>query len=739
MRFDSVKGGSFFRSGNLGAFILLLAFAATACMFAPRAAADEGMWLPHELDADLVGAWQGRGLELDLKDIYDPKGKALCNAIVNIGGGTGSFVSFDGLIITNHHVAFGALQRSSSLKSNYIEEGFLARSADEEIPALGYEVLVQLSVKDVTKKVLGAVKDGMSDLERYKAIEKRMKKIIKKAEKGKDVECRVKSFYGGLQYYLYTYFKIKDIRIVYAPPRSIGEYGGDIDNWMWPRHDGDFSFLRAYVSPKGKSAEYSKENVPYHPKRYLTISSRPLKENDFTMVIGYPGRTSRYRTSYAIDFMVNEYYPKAIKRYEDVIGILEGESSKNPEAAIKLASMVKGLNNGYKNNQGMLEGLVKTNLLEKKRREEAALERFLDSNPDLKAKYGTVLADIKAKYDDYIGFWEEYSTIGWMTYASSALRSAYTIYKWSLEHEKKDIDRQPGYMDRDEPETRKGLELADLRYYESADKKVLKYFMMHAMQLPEGQRPKAVMKICGSRKGKEAEKAIDAFIDELYAGTKVTDKEARMKMFGMKKKKLLALGDPFIRFAAELEKERAVLRERSEAFQGALQKLRPLLMQLWMKYKGGLLYPDANGTMRMGVGEIKGYSPRDAVHYDYITTLTGVVEKHTGKEPFNCPKKLIDIYNKKSFGRYLDPGLDDVPVNFLSTNDVTGGNSGSPIMNGKGELIGLVFDGNYESISADYQFIPRLTRTINVDSRYVLFILDKFAGAEALLRELKIK
>jgi len=739
MRFVFSGMRSFSGSRCSAVVVFFLAILATFFTFAPRAAADEGMWLPHELDSDLVGAWQGRGLELDIKDIYDPKGKALCNAIVNIGGGTGSFVSFDGLIITNHHVAFGALQRSSSLKSNYIEEGFLARSADEEIPALGYEVLVQLGVKDVTKKVLGAVKDGMSDLERYKAIEKRIKKIIKKAEKGKDVECRVKSFYGGLQYYLYTYFKIKDIRIVYAPPRSIGEYGGDIDNWMWPRHDGDFSFLRAYVSPKGKSAEYSKENVPYHPKRYLTISSRPLEENDFTMVIGYPGRTSRYRTSYAIDFMVNRFYPVAIKRYEDIIGILEDESSKDPEAAIKLASMVKGLNNGYKNNKGMLEGLLKTNLLNKKRREEAALERFLDSNPDLQAKYGTVLADIKAKYDDYITFWKEYSTLGWMSYGVSALKSAYTIYKWSLEHEKKDIERQPGYMDRDEPRTRKSLELADLRYYEAADKRLLKYFMMYAMQLPEGQRIKAVARICGDKTGEEAEKAIDAFIDELYAGTKVTDKEERMKMFGMKKKKLLAMGDPFIRFAAELEKERAALRERSEAFQGALQKLRPMLMRVWMKYKGGLLYPDANGTMRVSAGEIKGYSPRDAVHYDYITTLTGVIEKHTGKEPFNCPEKLIGLYNQKAFGRYLDPGLDDVPVNFLSTNDVTGGNSGSPIMNGKGELIGLVFDGNYESISADYQFIPRLTRTINVDSRYVLFILDKFAGAEELLRELKIK
>ncbi len=704
----------------------------------PQLKADEGMWLLHKIDPDKVEGWKARGLELELKDIYDIKGKGLSNAIVNIGGGTGSFVSFDGLIITNHHVAFGALQRGSTVKSNYIEEGFLAGSMDEEVPALGYEILVLLDVKDVTKKILRAVNDKMSDLDRYKAVEKQIKKIVKKAEKGKDVECRVSSFYGGLEYYLFTYFKIKDIRIVYAPPRSIGEYGGDIDNWMWPRHTGDFSFLRAYVAANGKSAEYSKDNVPYHPKRYLTVSNHPFKEGDFTMVIGYPGRTSRYRTSYSVDFIVNRYYPKAIKRYEDVIGILDDESLRSEEAAIKLASMVKGLNNSYKNNQGMLEGLLKADLVDKKRREEMELRRFLEANPKLMDKYGGVLEDIKDKYDDYLTFWEKNSTLGWMTYASSALRAANSLYRWSSERGKKDIERDPGYMDRDKPRMQKMLELGNLRYYEPADKRVLKYFMMRAVELPSDQRIAAVDGICGGKTGEEAEKAMDAFIDNLYANTKVTNKDERMKMFGMSEKKLKALNDPFIQFAAELEKEKKILRDRNKAFGGALQKLRPRLMQLRMKYKGNLLYPDANSTMRLSAGEIKGYSPADAVHYDCLTTLTGVIEKQTGSEPFDSPRKLRQLYQSKDFGSYADGSVHDVPVDFLSTNDVTGGNSGSPILNGRGELIGLVFDGNYESISADYHFIPRLTRTINVDSRYVLFVLDKFAGAEELLREMKV-
>jgi hypothetical protein len=700
--------------------------------------AEEGMWLPFKLDKTLVEKWQARGLTLGVDDIYNKNGTGLTGAIVQIGGGTGSFVSSDGLILTNHHVAFGALQRSSTASSNYIQDGFLARTRAEEIPALGYEVLVQIDVKDVTDKVLGAVKDKMSDYERYKAIETQIKKLVKDGEKGKDVECRVRSFYDGLQYYMYTFFKIKDTRIVYAPPLAIGEYGGDIDNWMWPRHTGDFSFLRVYVGPDGKSAEYSEKNVPYHPKRFLTVSTAPLKEGDFTMVIGYPGSTRRYRTSYSIDFYVNHYYPEAIARYKDIIDILDEEGAKSTETKIKLASTVKGLNNSYKNNQGMLEGLLKAHLLEKKREEEAALRKFIAENPDIKPENRTVLDDIRAKYDDYLTYYEQNGTLGFMMYVSTGLREAYTLYKWSLEHEKK--DRDPGFMDRDEPRMRKNLELADLRYDEGADKRVLDYFLKKLMELPADQQVPAIEKLFAGKTGPELDAAISAFVDKLYAGTKVTDKDERMKMFGMKKKDLLALNDPFIAFAADLEVDRKALEERDESFAGALDKLRPRLLKLWMQYKGsGLLYPDANGTMRITDGEVKGYSPADAVHYDFITTLTGVIEKNTGQSPFDASQKLVDLYNAKDFDGYLDPALHDVPVCFLSTNDITGGNSGSPILNGKGEVIGAVFDGNYESISADYQFIPRLTRDINVDSRYILFILDKYSGAEALLHELTIQ
>jgi hypothetical protein len=713
--------------------LLLVGCAAFSLTLLPRVApADEGMWPPFLLDKSPIDTWHARGLELSAKDIYSPQQGSLSDAIVQLGGGTASFVSFDGLIATNHHVAFGALQRTSSVGSDYITEGFLAGEMSEEIPAPGYEALVLLGVEDVTKKVLGSIKDGMTDQERYKATEKVSKELIAEAEKGKDVYCQVSHFYDGGQYCLYTYFKIKDIRIVYAPPRSIGEFGGDIDNWMWPRHTGDFSFMRAYVAPDGKSAEYAKENVPYHPKRHLAISVAPLKDGDFTMVMGYPGRTARYRPSASIDFTVNRYLPASIQMSRDLIDILDQEMKRGREVGIKVASLHKGLNNSYKNNVGMLEGLKKSNLLAQKIEQEKELVQYLEANPDLQKKYGHVLGEIKAQYDENLKFWKQTRLLGYLSYASSSMRSAIAIYKWSVEREKTDLDRDPGYQDRDQNTVRKRLEIADLSYEEQADKRILKYLIMALAKCDqtyggvEGIKPGI------------SESEIDQMLARMYAGTKVTDKEERMKMFGMSKKQLHALNDPMIEFAAKVHARVENLEKHNEAFAGALEKLNPQLIELRAKHRGGLLYPDANGTMRIAAGQVKGYSPADAVQYHWLTTLSGVVAKTTGEGPFDTPQKLVQLHQARDFGRYVDKATGDVPVCFLSTDDLTGGNSGSPVLNGRGEMVGLVFDGNYEAISSDYQFIPDLTRSINVDSRYMLFILDKFAGAEKLLSELEI-
>ncbi|MFQ6084381.1 MAG: S46 family peptidase [Candidatus Aminicenantia bacterium] len=700
--------------------------------------ADEGMFLLDQLDKNLMEKMKKMGLELSAEEIYNPTGSCLAKAVVRMGA-TGSFVSPKGLIVTNHHVAFGAVQRISTPENNYIENGFLARSLEEEVPAPGYNVYVLISFKDITKEILSAVKEGMTDLERYKAIEKKTKKIIKKAEKKGDVECRVASMNGGMQYYLFTYMKIKDIRIVYVPARSIGEYGGDIDNWMWPRHTGDFAFFRAYVSPDGKPAEYSKDNVPYQPESYLKISTKGVKEGDFAMIMGFPGRTMRYKTSFAIDQDQNFRYPFQIETATQLIRILEEFSQKDKDVSIKLVSRIKGLNNVLKNNQGMLEGLIRTKLLQKKRSEEEAFTEFIKTKPELQKKYGHLLPQIEALYQEQGKLQEKNALLRWMSYGSQMMNFALTINKWSIEKQKKDMEREPGYQNRDLPRIKLRLKIAQRSLVPEADREILKYFLEKALTLPPGQKFEAIERLFKANPSRPKNEIIAEFLDNLYQNTRLVSVEERVKMLEMNRKELLKLKDPFIEFAAELEKEREVLNRKRKEFSGAISRLRPLYLEGISLWKNIRLYPDANRTLRFNYGQVKGYSPRDAVRYYYLTSLSGVIEKYTGEEPFDCPDKLLKVYQEKDFGQYIDENIQDVPVNFLTTNDSTGGNSGSPVMNGKGELIGLLFDGNYEALYSDYYFNPELTRSINVDIRYVLFIAEKVDKALNVLKELGVK
>jgi hypothetical protein len=701
--------------------------------------AEEGMWQLDQLDKLPWKDLQAMGLQLSPRQIYDGKGGGIAYAIVSLGGGTGSFVSPNGLILTNHHVAFGALQRTSTTEHNYIDDGFYAAGLENEIPAPGYRASVLISIEDVTNKVLSAVSDTMGDLDRYNAIEKRIKQIVKYGEEGRDVECRVASFYDGLQYELFTWFVCKDVRIVYAPPRAIGNYGGDIDNWMWPRHTGDFSFLRAYVGPDGKSAEFSRENVPYKPAVYLTTSSKGVRENDYTMIIGYPGHTGRYATSYAIAEMQDYSYPKRIALFKDWLGILGDEAKRGEDIKIKVAQYDMMLNNSMKNWEGMLEGFQKGNLLEKKRSTEQAFSKWLAMNPDMGTKYGDVLPGIAALYEKQRGWRDKSMVLGQMNFGCQMLRAASIIDRWTEEREKPDIDRRPGFQDRDVPRLKQSLRTIQMSYDPQVDRRVLAYFLMRAVELPAGQRIETVDAALGDARGAEAEGKIDALLDRLYSGTKLGSPEERLRMFDLSREALLKENDAFIDFAVKLDKELTVVEDEQKTMNGALERLSPRLMQAFMTWKGGTLYPDANGTIRLTYGTVKGYVPRDAVIYKYITTLTGVIEKNTGVDPFDCPKELIALHESMDYGEYEDASLGDVPVDFLSTCDITGGNSGSPILNGRGECIGAAFDGNYESISSDYLFIKDMTRAINVDSRYILFIMDKVSGAKRLMDEMKIR
>lgn len=716
---------------------LILIFSFLFFSFFLHSAADEGMYLLDEIDKGVMEKMKKLGLELPLEEIYNSEGTGLASAVVNMGA-TASFVSPKGLMVTNHHVAFGAVQRISTPDENYIKKGFLARSLEEEVPAPGYQAYVPISAEDVTKEVLSAVKKDMTDFERYQAIEKKIKEIISKAEKGGGVEAEVEAMNFGMKYYLFTSLRLKDIRIVYVPAISIGEYGGDVDNWMWPRHTGDFAFMRAYVGPDGKPADYSQENMPYQPKSYLKISTKGIKKNDFAMILGYPGRTYRHLTSFAIHGDQEFRYPFQIQLASDLIHIFKDVSKKDEKAAVKLSYRIKGLNNVLKNNQGMFEGLIKTHLLDKKRAEEKAFGEFLKNNSELEKKYGSLLLKIETLYQQRKKIRKKSTLIGRIRWGSSLLNYALMINKWSIERQKKDIEREPGYQDRDLPELESRFKVAQRSLVPEADKKALRYILKKALALPSNQKIQAVERIIDQNPGVSKEQAINAFLDEIYKETNMLSAEGRVKMFHLSRKELIQLNDPFIQFADELEKERDFLRRKEKEFSGALSRLMPVYLEGVKIWKKSTFYPDANGTLRLNFGQVKGYAPRDAVWYDYLTSLGGVVEKHTGEDPFDAPEKLLALYKDKDFGAYVDKHINDVPVNFLTTNDSTGGNSGSPVLNEKGELIGLLFDGNYEALYSDYYFDLEMTRTISVDIRYVLFIAEKLDKALNVLKELTL-
>jgi len=699
--------------------------------------AEEGMWQLDKINKDLFKEMKGLGLELSEKEIYKTGGSGIAYAIVNLGGGTGSFISSTGLILTNHHVGFTALQRASSPENNILQNGFYAGSIENDIPAQGYQARVLISIEDVTKDVLKAAK-GKTGAERFKVIEDKIKLLEIEGEKEGDYRCRVSAFYSGMQYKMFTDFVIKDIRIAYAPPRAIGNYGGDIDNWMWPRHTGDFTILRAYVAPDGSSAEYSEENVPYQPAVHLAISSKGVEKDDFTMILGFPGATQRYRSSYSIEWSQNWRFPHRIKMFGDIIDIYKKAGEKDPSAAIKVASFDQMFNNSMKNYEGQLEGFENAGLLERKIADEKAFTEWVNSNGKREKKYADILPRIGKLYKESEQYREMDAIGGIMGYSCQMISAGIRIYKWSEQKEKEDIERDPAYMERNIERLKQRLGMIERSYDENVERTLVTYFLKRAMELPDEWRSKAMESLVMEASGESVDAKIDNLVEKLYSKTKLDIVSERMRMFDLSREELMKENDPIIDFCSRFEVEIKESEKREKEFAGMLSELRPSLIEGMKEWKGGKFYPDANGTIRLTFGTVRGYSPKDALIYDYITSFTGMVDKNTGEEPFDCPAKLLELHKAGDFGEYVDDYLGDLPVDFLSTCDITGGNSGSPILNSKGEVIGAAFDGNWESISADYLFNRDLNRCISVESRYILYVLDKFSGAEELLKELTI-
>jgi hypothetical protein len=719
--------------------LTIVALGALVAFAAAPSFSDEGMWLLDQTQ-QLEPTLKAMGMQLNPREIWDPTtNTGLASATPWLGGCSSSFVSPDGLIITNHHCAFGAIQMNSTPEHDYIVEGFLAANRAEELPHRAGRVTVLKGYEDVTKAVTAALKPGMDPESRARAIDLREKKLVAECEKD-GLRCRVGEMFGGARYYLFRQLELRDVRLVYAPPRSIGEYGGEVDNWVWPRHTGDYSFLRAYVGPDGKPADYSPNNVPFKPDRWLKIAREPLKDGDFAFILGYPGKTMRYRIAASIAKDTQFYYPQRVALFKELIATLEEESKRSKEVEIKLASQLKGFYNSVKNNSGMLEGLTKTDLAGRKRAEEAELTAWIDADPARRARYAGVLPAMERAQAARDATDQRDFLLGWMPVprSSSLLSAAAIIERWSFERTKPDLERKADYQARDERTLRQRLFNMQRNLDLPSERKVIALLFERAAKLPTGQRITAVDGALAAT-GKTGDEAFAAALDKLYVGTKLADEKTRLAMFDRDHKALLATGDTMIAFAAALRRDTEAKEGVTERFDGEMVTLAPRLIEALAAWRNVPLYPDANSTLRLTYGTVKGYSPRDGVYYKPFTTHHGVVEKETGQEPFASPRRLLQAEKAGADGTYGDQKIGDVPACFLTDNDITGGNSGSPVMNGKGELIGLAFDGNYEAIDSDFQFNPALSRTISVDIRYVLWCMDYVDKAHALMREIGVE
>jgi hypothetical protein len=691
--------------------------------------AEEGMYPTSEImKLDL----RSKGLLINPAEIFATD-RSLIFAIVSVGA-TGSFLSDEGLFITNHHVAFGAVQAASTEENDYIRNGFLARTRAEEIQAKGMTARITESYRDVSAEVLSAVKPDMEYAARTKAVEMRMKEIVAKAEKdnpGKRAE--VAEMFTGKTYILFIYTYLKDIRLVYVPPRSIGEFGGEEDNWMWPRHTGDFSFLRAYVAPDGSPADYAPQNVPFKPKRFLRVDPRGVNEGDFIFLLGYPGRTYRHSTASFLAYEEEVRMPYVADWYAWQIDLMEKMGADDRGVALLHAARIKGLANTMKNYRGKLKGMKRLGLVERRRAEEKALQSFIDAEAKRKSANGTILGDIAAVYDEMRAAFDYETVLDYLRGSVTLIGCAFTVNEAALERRKPDLEREPAYMDRNFPQTKERLLLSLRNYYEPTDRAIFKELLLRASRLKEPRRIRGVDDLI---KMDFSEPAIDAYLNKAYGASGMNDAKFVEELLDKSPDQLAAVQDPFLDLARAIYPAVLEVREKQKTRRGALDPLYARLSDVKEQYLGKSFIPDANNTLRLTYGRIKGYAPADAVYYEPFTTLQGVLEKTTGREPFDTPAALFDLYKARDFGPFEHPKLHDIPVCMLYDTDTTGGNSGSPVINAQGELVGVNFDRTYEATINDYAWSEDYSRSIGVDMRYVLWVTQKFGRADFLLREM---
>lgn len=707
---------------------VLLAGASALLIIAPVAAhADEGMWLPSQTGA-IADEMKAAGLELDPTTLGDLNRPPL-TAIASLGGCSAAFLSPQGLVATNHHCVAGSLQYNSSPENDYLTNGFLAQTLGDELPAApGSRIYVIEDLRDVSAVMLKGA-DKLDGRARYDRLQANRAALIEACEKQANRRCDVRAYFGGQQYWLQQQLEIKDVRLVYAPAGGVGNFGGEKDNWQWPRHTGDFAFYRAYVAPDGSSAAFSKDNVPFKPKAFLPIAKEGVKDGDFIMVAGFPGTTERLRTAEEARFYYQDLYPyqqRSLTEYGDLIDAL---TAGNQAATIAYAASLQGIENYEKKIAGQLAGADAISLIDKKAAEEAAFRSWVDADPKRKAQYGPALAELDRLVAENNAEALADAKRG-MLGRGQLYSAARTLYRWANEQAKPNKDREPGFQDRDKAFMTQSMQRIERRFVADIDKAIWEDGIAEYRTLPAEQR----------------NASFDAFMEgrdlaSLYAATELGNTAKRLEWMGKSVADFKASNDPFIQLAVATYDEALAAEAEEKARSGEVQKARSKVMEARLAYaasQGKTMYPDANGSLRFTYGKVTGKAV-DGQVWTPFTTAEGIVAKHTGRGEFDAPDKMIELIKAKDYGRYVAPELGTLPVDFLSTVDITNGNSGSSTLNARGEFVGLAFDGTIEGVVSDWMYDPKINRTIHVDSRFMLWTMEKVDGATRLLEEMGVK
>lgn len=702
------------------------ALALSICAATP-AQAEEGMWMPSQM-AEIAAQMKAAGAQVPPEQLADLT-KAPMNAIVSLGGCSASFVSPEGLVVSNHHCVYGSIQYNSKPDQDFLTKGFLAKTKADELPAApGTRVFVIEDLRNVTADMLKGTKANMAGRARFDVMDANRKALISKCEAQANRRCDVRAYFGGERYFLQQQLEIKDVRLAYAPAGGIGNFGGETDNWQWPRHTGDFGFYRAYVAPDGSSAPFAKENVPYKPKSWLTLAKDGLKEGDFVMLAGFPGSTDRWRTVAETKTTFDQVYPLTQKMLSDYSDLVNRLTAGNPGAQIKYANSVKGADNTKKNLLGKMAGADAISLTQQKQADDAAFRAWVAADYKRTVQYGLQMSTLDALIAESAKRDVSDIKTGQMGRAQ-LLSAASTLYRWAKEREKPDAKREAGFQDRDRLPVTERMKQIERRFDASVDRKIMEWALDHYRSVASADRNEALLT------------KIDAIgLDKLYAETKLGDTAMRTAWMDKTAAEFEASADPFIQLAVAAFPYAQKRLDESKDMVGKMNAAGRAVMagQLeFAKSQGKPAYPDANGSLRITYGKVAG-RVQDGVAWSAFTTAEGMAAKQRGRGEFDAPTKAVDLVKAKDYGRYASPELGTLPVNYLTTVDITGGNSGSATLNAKGELVGLAFDGTLDGVISDWRFEPSVVRTIHVDHRYMMWVMDKVDGAGNLLTEMGV-